>query len=301
MCEYQGVRDFLEVFGRPKGEEKIHLDFTFLYLSDEEEKLRRDCGQLSCYDCRWNQPARAPEYRVYYRDNDVTRSAKFGPQFPPTREFSEFARSVSNYTDAGQANADDVIIDWYYTEEYLFNVLEKHLISERLKGSNFDSDSLLEYAKSVLNRRKARAGQSLENHLASLFTARGVSFSRAAVMEGKSRPDFLFPGIAAYKNATIPGDWLHMLGVKTTCKDRWRQVLVEADRIKRKHLLTLEPAISDAQTDEMVRHQLQLVVPKSIHRSYSQKQQAWLMDVEGFIAEVAKTQVFFSRSNFEQS
>ena len=26
-----------------------------------------------------------------------------------------------------------------------------------------------------------------------------------------------------------------MLGVKTTCKDRWRQVLSEADRIPQKH------------------------------------------------------------------
>jgi hypothetical protein len=30
-----------------------------------------------------------------------------------------------------------------------------------------------------------------------------------------------------------------MLGVKTTCSDRWRQVLAEADRIQLKHLLTL--------------------------------------------------------------
>jgi hypothetical protein len=28
-----------------------------------------------------------------------------------------------------------------------------------------------------------------------------------------------------------------MPGVKSTCKDRWRQVLAEADRIDHKHLL----------------------------------------------------------------
>ena len=42
-----------------------------------------------------------------------------------------------------------------------------------------------------------------------------------------------------------------MLAAKTSCKDRWRQVLAEADRIRTKHLLTLEPAISKIQTAEM--------------------------------------------------
>lgn len=35
-----------------------------------------------------------------------------------------------------------------------------------------------------------------------------------------------------------------MLGAKTTIKERWRQVLEEANRIERKHLITLEPAVS---------------------------------------------------------
>jgi hypothetical protein len=33
-----------------------------------------------------------------------------------------------------------------------------------------------------------------------------------------------------------------MLGAKTTCKDRWRQVLTEAIKIPHKHLFTLETA-----------------------------------------------------------
>ena len=38
--------------------------------------------------------------------------------------------------------------------------------------------------------------------------------------------------------------------VKSTCKDRWRQVLSEADRIPNKHLFTLEAAISENQTSK---------------------------------------------------
>ena len=58
---------------------------------------------------------------------------------------------------------------------------------------------------------------------------------------------------------------LVMLGVKSTSKDRWRQVLTEADRIPQKHLCTLEAGISAKQTDEMQRQQLTLVVPTGLH------------------------------------
>lgn len=74
-----------------------------------------------------------------------------------------------------------------------------------------------------------------------------------------------------------------MLGVKTTCKDRWRQVLSEADRIPAKHLLTLESPISVAQTNEMVEHRLQLVVPESLQKPFAPVQKEWLMNVESFV------------------
>ena len=101
--------------------------------------------------------------------------------------------------------------------------------------------------------------------------------------ENRSKPDFIFPGITEYHDNNFNTSLLTMLGAKSTCKDRWRQVLAEADRIEHKHLLTLEAAISVHQTDEMVSKNLQLVVPKSIHKTYTLLQRDWLMDVNGFI------------------
>ncbi|MEJ1958214.1 MAG: type II restriction endonuclease [Nitrosomonadales bacterium] len=98
-----------------------------------------------------------------------------------------------------------------------------------------------------------------------------VRYSRTAITENKSKPDFIFPGQTEYHNPAFNPLNLTMLGVKSTCKDRWRQVLAEADRIKRKHLLTLEAAISTNQTDEMQAKDLQLVchaacmIPIRIH------------------------------------
>lgn len=42
-----------------------------------------------------------------------------------------------------------------------------------------------------------------------------------------------------------------MLAVKTTCKDRWRQILNEADKIHQVHLFTLQEGVSLAQYREM--------------------------------------------------
>jgi hypothetical protein len=74
-----------------------------------------------------------------------------------------------------------------------------------------------------------------------------------------------------------------MLGVKSTLKDRWRQVLSEAVRIDTKHLLTLEPGISENQTDEMQAKKLQLVLPKQLHSTFRLSQQAWLMSLTAFL------------------
>lgn len=153
-----------------------------------------------------------------------------------------------------------------------------------------DVDGFLSFSLSVQNRRKSRVGLALENHLEILFAENGLRYSRAAVTENKAKPDFLFPGVTEYRDSAFDALKLTMLGVKSTCKDRWRQVLAEADRIAAKHLLTLEPAISTNQTDEMASKQLQLVLPRSLHQSYLPAQRSWLIDVEAFISLARRRQ-----------
>lgn len=81
-----------------------------------------------------------------------------------------------------------------------------------------------------------------------------------------------------------------MLGVKTSAKERWRQVLAEADRIDNKHLITLEPAISKNQTDEMIAQNLQLVLPQPLMETYTEEQQADLITLSDFIGIVREKQ-----------
>jgi hypothetical protein len=219
---------------------------------------------------------------------------RFGPAFPPMREFSAYAREcVRDANPSGDPDA--ALIAWMDREEVLFRTLEKHLIGQRLRDGFLqvaepDVDGFLSYSLSVQNRRKARAGGALENHVEAILIAQRIRFERNAVTERGNRPDFLFPGIQAYRDPKFLPEHLSLLAAKTTAKDRWRQVTKEADRIQLKHLLTLEPAISAKQTDQMRDSGIQLVVPSSIHGEYTNAQREWLLDVDRFIALIRALQ-----------
>lgn len=214
----------------------------------------------------------------------------FEGKFPTTRSFSTFARSTLPHISALD-NPDDVLMAWMEREEILFRTLEKHIIAERLtSGFDGDVDGFISYSLSVQNRRKSRVGQALENHVEQIFSERSILYSRTPVTENKSKPDFIFPSIHQYRDLNFESIYLTMLGVKSTCKDRWRQVLTEANRIKSKHLLTLETAVSENQTNEMISNDLQLVVPASLHKTFSTQQQGWLLTLTSFIELVRSKQ-----------
>lgn len=216
---------------------------------------------------------------------------RFGRVFPKTAEFSIFARGTLDDIDC-RAAPDVALLAWMEREEILFRTLERHLIGDRLAEGfeRDDIDSFIQFSLSVQNRRKSRVGQALEHHTQEILVAHGIRFARAAITENRAKPDFLFPGESEYHNPGFNALDLTMLGVKSTCKDRWRQVLSEADRIEEKHLLTLETAISPNQTREMQQKRLQLVLPKGLHETYSADQRGWLMDVGGFIELVRERQ-----------
>lgn len=219
---------------------------------------------------------------------------KFKGLFPKTGIFSAYARSLVKETDPVH-DPDGTLTSWFDMEEKLFFLLEQHTIKERLRKGFFSNDDVdvegfIKFSLSVQNRRKSRAGLSLENHICALLDANGIVYSHTPVTENRSKPDFIFPDIQCYRDINFPTANLTMLGSKSTCKDRWRQVLAEADRIDRKHLLTLEAAISTHQTDEMQDKHLQLVIPLSIHKTYTALQQEWLYSVEDFLHEVKEKQ-----------
>jgi hypothetical protein len=218
---------------------------------------------------------------------------KFGDVFPTTSAFSEFARATIADTSVIE-EPDEALISFMQREEDLFRILEKKIVEKKLRegfGSNGnDVDDFISFSLSVQNRRKSRAGFAFENHLAFIFTENHLRFAKGKKTERNNKPDLLFPGIKEYHEPSFNVELLTMLGVKTSAKDRWRQVLSEADRISEKHLITLEPRISPNQTEEMRAKLVQLVVPEEIKSSYTPAQQSSIMDLKSFIELVQDRQ-----------
>lgn len=211
---------------------------------------------------------------------------KFNGSFPKTIEFSSYARSTVRDLSS-KDDPDIALFVWMEREEILFRTLEKYLLGEKLRSLTQagieDTEPFIKLVQSALQRRKSRAGSALENHLEQVFTDHGVTYTRTGVTENNLKPDFIFPSISHYHDSEFPHARLTMLASKSTCKDRWRQILNEAARIPNKHLLTLEPSISENQTNEMKSEQVQLVIPQGLHSSYTMAQRTWLMNIAGFI------------------
>ena len=214
----------------------------------------------------------------------------FGETFPTTKEFSVFARESVGEVDALN-HPDETLLLWMEREELLFRTFEKYQVEHQIREGFQSVDDFVSYSLGLHNRRKSRAGHALENHLEAIFVGNAITYSRGAITEKSSRPDFVFPGIYAYEDETFPEKGLLMLGAKSSCKDRWRQVLAEAKRIHEKHLLTLEPGISPAQTSEMRENNLRLVVPSALHGSYLSSQRDWLMSLQDFLHVARHNQV----------
>ncbi|HHK5661726.1 TPA: type II restriction endonuclease, partial [Serratia marcescens] len=182
---------------------------------------------------------------------------------------------------------DKLLLERREKEYDLFRQVEELHVLDKVK-EGFDSvEEFIELANSVSNRRKSRSGKSLEIHLEKIFVANGLlKFTTQSVTEGKKKPDFLFPSEIDYHNLGYPAEKLRMLAVKTTCKDRWRQAINEADRIDKIHLFTLQEGVSVNQFQEMKDAGVTLIVPKPLHIKYPEKIRNELMSLSDFILEI---------------
>ena len=109
-------------------------------------------------------------------------------------------------------------------------------------------------------------------------------------MVKNKKTDFLFPNGQCYHNLSFPADDLIVLGAKTTCKDRWRQVLTEANRVDVKYLFTLQQGISKNQLQEMKDSHLTLVVPNKYISSFPKEYQGEISNLSSFINMVRRKQ-----------
>lgn len=190
-----------------------------------------------------------------------------------------------------RSNPDKELLNWVFSEYQLFKMIENDRYIEKIKTPFSNVEDLVICANTILNRRKSRAGKSLEHHLAEVFKVCNLGFESQGKTEDNKQPDFIFPNIQSYNNNQFDDSKLIFLASKTTCKDRWRQILNEADRIKEKHLFTLQQGISSNQLKEMHNYGVHLVVPEPYIKSFPEDFRDNILSLNKFISMVHSKQL----------
>lgn len=209
--------------------------------------------------------------------------------FPASDIVSAAARRIQNdvydHREQLTTDPDHKLVEFTRIEYAIFRYMEVSCYGPSIHGGFIDIESFINLANTVLNRRKSRAGKSLEHHLSSLFESNGLPFEEQVRTEGNKKPDFVFPSGDAYHDPEYPVERLVVLAAKTTCKDRWRQILTEADRMRGrpKFLVTLQQGNSAEQLAEMRKDNVQLIVPKQYIGAYPREFQPSIWTVKRFI------------------
>lgn len=379
--EFQATASMREFLGSPS--DPIQYSATFLYFSDDEVNNKVETSILTLYNARKNNPKRAAEYRLYFRNNDATSAAHAGDLLAicqkPTREIvvllvkagslvehqvrllfgqkaswdsTKFSVSTSRQLQQESVNLpeklildlfgvgtdltdefdipadlildtfpvmplgqelsvfsrkhaqielpelgpDQALANWLEIEHANFQILEHREIEKRIQTGFFgddnmvDTEGFLRFSISMINRRRSRAGKSLEYHLEHIFREYNVLHTYQGFTEGRSQPDFIFPGIPQYGDSNFPTSELTFLGAERTLKDRWRQVLKEAERIPFKHLVTVDVGLTKPQVDNIAAAQIQLIVPTPIADLYPEETTESFISLDQFLALVTEKQ-----------
>lgn len=212
--------------------------------------------------------------------------------FPSPHDILE--KSLSMRPQFTRMPVDKRLVRRRQCEYELFLSIESATWLPRVRGGFESVEDFVGVAQTILQRRRSRSGKSLERHLRLIFAEsnliEGQDFDEQVETELGKTPDFIFPSETAYRDECYDESALRMLAVKNTVRDRWRQVLDEADRIDSKHLLTLQEGVSEKQYTQMKDAGLKLVVPAPLQKHYPEPVRGELLTLQAFIQEVADLQ-----------
>ncbi len=269
-------------------------DYYDAFIIDSDDEINQYLDTFGISPTETNRLIRTDNISTDTRESvEIQKVLEgFGTDFPESGTMSASARKIyaaaTGRGDLIVKDPDKILVDWTDVEYKLFRVLE-HARYGSVIAKGFQSvDDFILLANKVLNRRKSRAGKSLEHHLAAIFDGNNIKYTPQGITEGHKKPDFIFPSVEAYHNKLFPVENLCTLAAKTTCKDRWRQVLNEADRLRDdyKYLCTLQQGISVPQLEEMNAEKVRLVVPKIYIKAYPLSQQQNIWSVQKFVQYV---------------
>ena len=126
-------------------------------------------------------------------------------EFPSGQVFSDYTwvalnECVNQFADK---TPDQQLIRLVQEEYRMFQLAERKICEPQIHRMFATVDEFLKNASSIMNRRKSRAGRSLENHVQRVFERAGVPHEmRPRQIDGK--PDLIVPSEQAYFDDSYP-------------------------------------------------------------------------------------------------
>jgi len=250
VCSIDVDEKIIDVRVATTGQEDQLLDLAVGMLSPKEEFFLDLSGEI---------PGKFDHEMEFGRWRSIP--TEWRTTMPTGAELAQYV--LHELAPLPQESIDSLLVRRVRAEYELFQLLETGIYADRARIGFGDLETFFQLAKSLMNSRVSRAGRSLELAVKLAFDEAGVDYAWQPQLDEGPRPDFVFPDIRSYSSgAHNPSH----LAVKRTLKERWRGVLEEARKIRRKNLLTLDTNLSPSQLLEITESGIRLVVPKQLHR-----------------------------------
>lgn len=184
--------------------------------------------------------------------------------FPSTREMATAGQELASARDVTD-DPDAHLVAWLDAETELFYAIRQWLLKgelEKMVSTGISVSDVLEWSQRHHQAARSRMGDSLQHHFAKLLDLSDISYTAQCRTEGARKPDFVLPGCREYHDVAYPAAQLRMVACKSTIRERWPQVLLEAERIDDKFLLTLDRRLSPQVIRDMTGARLYPYLPR---------------------------------------
>ena len=187
-------------------------------------------------------------------------------------------RIKSSFSNLVQALHDKIYEEYLIAEEDAWD----RLMAEAFPGRQPSFEQLNKFFLSLGQSRKSRAGKAFEIILEELLGRHlGYPMDGQVDVDG-ARPDFVMPSGEYFDQNPID---CMLLTAKRTLRERWRQVVTEANKTYSYFLATLDPKVSSNQLKQASTHKIYLVTTESNIQELEHYQAAGnVMSFETFIS-----------------
>ena len=174
---------------------KLTNDEYEAFVLNTEEEIQQFLDAFGLSPADTNRPVEISRVVPEIREKSIMDQylASLVADFPTSSEMARAARWIQSEVNHNEGqiktDPDKIVLSWTNQEYRLFRAIEQSKYGEEILRGFTSVEDFIVLANQVLNRRKSRAGKSLEHHLSAIFDGNNLRYSAQGVTEGNKKPD----------------------------------------------------------------------------------------------------------------